>query len=77
MGIRREYLDGHALWLVAFLLNGKKNGLSWYLTNVEGNRNEVIETVMDAYGLRWRDAVCTASRIVGDKTPRRSHPLAA
>ena len=54
VGVRRVYLDGHALWLVASRQKGEKNGLSWYLTNVEGNRHEVIATVMEAYGLRWR-----------------------
>jgi len=32
----------------------EKKGLSWYLTTIKGTRKEVMDTVMEAYGLRWR-----------------------
>ena len=32
----------------------RRGGLSWYLTNVEGTRTAIMDTVMEAYGLRWR-----------------------
>ena len=32
----------------------RRGGLSWFLTNMEGNRRTVMNTVMEAYGLRWR-----------------------
>ena len=32
----------------------KKEGLSWYLTDIKGTKKQVMDTVMEAYGLRWR-----------------------
>jgi hypothetical protein len=52
VGIRRVYLGDKALWLVASKRSG--GGFSWYLTNVTGTRTEIIDTVLEAYGLRWR-----------------------
>lgn len=51
-GLRRVYYEGTSLWLV--VSKRRRGGLSWYLTNVEGTRTAVMETVMEAYGLRWR-----------------------
>jgi hypothetical protein len=52
VGIRRVYYEGTLLWLV--VSRRRRGGLSWYLTNVEGTRREVMDTVLEAYGLRWR-----------------------
>lgn len=52
VGIRRVYYDGTPLWLV--VSRRRRGGLSWYLTNVAGTRTTIMETVMEAYGLRWR-----------------------
>ena len=52
VGIRRVYWEKTPLWLV--VSRSRKGGLSWYLTNVEGTRNKVMDTVLEAYGLRWR-----------------------
>jgi hypothetical protein len=52
VGIRRVYYDEMPLWLV--VSRRLRGGLSWYLTNVEGTSVEVMNTVMEAYGLRWR-----------------------
>jgi hypothetical protein len=46
------YYEGTLLWLV--VSRRRRGGLSWYLTNVEGTRREVMDTVLEAYGLRWR-----------------------
>jgi hypothetical protein len=52
VGIRQVYLDGTPLWLV--VSRRRRGGLTWYLTNVEGDRATIMNTVMEAYGLRWR-----------------------
>ena len=52
VGIRRVYYCETPLWLV--VSRRRRGGLSWYLTNVEGSRRTVMNTVMEAYGLRWR-----------------------
>jgi len=52
VGIRRIYLGKRPMWLV--VSNRRRGGLSWYLTNVEGTRRQIMDTVMEAYGLRWR-----------------------
>jgi len=52
VGIKRVYYEGTALWLV--VSKRRRGGLSWYLTNVEGTRHEIMDTVMEGYGLRWR-----------------------
>ena len=52
MGIRRLYLDGTPLWLV--VSRRRRGGITWYLTNVEGDRTTIMNMVMEAYGLRWR-----------------------
>ena len=52
VGIRRVYYGETPLWLV--VCRRRRGGLSWYLTNVDGTRIEIMETVMEAYGLRWR-----------------------
>jgi len=52
VGLRRVYLGENPLWLV--VSRRSRGGMSWYLTNVEGSRRAVMETVMEAYGLRWR-----------------------
>lgn len=51
VGIRRVYLGKHPLWLVA--ARRRNSGLSWYLTNIEGARDTVMETVLEGYGFRW------------------------
>jgi len=51
-GIRRVYYGETPLWLV--VSHRSRGGLSWYLTNVEGTRWEIMDTVMEGYGLRWR-----------------------
>jgi hypothetical protein len=51
VGIRRVYLDKRPLWLVA--ARRRKCGLSWYLTNVDGTRDYIMDTVMEGYGYRW------------------------
>lgn len=52
VGIRRVYYKEHALYLV---VSRRSNGaISWYLTNLEKPRHEVMESVMEGYGLRWR-----------------------
>ena len=53
VGIRRVYYGETPLWLVVSRRR-RGGGLSWYLTNVDGTRREVMDTVMEAYGLRWR-----------------------
>ena len=52
VGIRRVYYGETPLWLV--VSRRHRGGLSWYLTNVDGMRMEIMDTVMDAYGVRWR-----------------------
>ncbi len=52
MGIRRVYYGKTPLWLV--VSNRRRGGLSWYLTNVDGTRREIMDTTMEAYGLRWK-----------------------
>lgn len=52
VGIRRVYYKQQALYLV--VSRRANGGLSWYLTNLEGPRQTVMETVMEGYGLRWR-----------------------
>lgn len=52
VGVRRVYLDNIPLWLVASKRSA--GGFSWYLTNVTGTRTEIMDTVLEAYGLRWR-----------------------
>jgi hypothetical protein len=52
VGIRRVYYGETPLWLV--VSRRRRGGLSWYLTNMEGSRRTVMNTVMEAYGLRWR-----------------------
>jgi len=52
VGLRRVYYKATPLWLV--VSRGSHGGLSWYLTNVNGTRHEIMDTAMDAYGLRWR-----------------------
>lgn len=52
VGIKRVYLNGSPLWLV--VSRRSNGGLCWYLTNVEGERVTVMQTVMEAYGYRWR-----------------------
>ena len=52
VGIRRVYYGDTPLWLV--VSRRRRGGLSWYLTYVEGTRREIMDTVMEAYGLRWR-----------------------
>jgi len=52
VGIRRVYYGETPLWLV--VSRRRRGGLSWYLTNVEGTRMEIMDVTMEAYGLRWR-----------------------
>jgi hypothetical protein len=52
VGIRRVYYEKMSLWLV--VSKRRKGGLSWYLTNVLGSRAQVMDTVLEGYGLRWR-----------------------
>ena len=52
VGIRRVYYGETPLWLV--VTRRRRGGLSWFLTNMEGSRRTVMNTVMEAYGLRWR-----------------------
>jgi len=52
VGVRRVYLNGTPLWLV--VSRRRRGGLSWYLTNFDGTRREIMDTVTEAYGLRWR-----------------------
>lgn len=52
VGLRRVYYGETALWLV--VSRRRRGGLSWYLTNVERTRVKIMNTVMEAYGLRWR-----------------------
>jgi len=54
VGILRAYLGEKSLWLVVSRRQREKNALSWYLTNVPGSRETVMETALEAYGLRWR-----------------------
>jgi hypothetical protein len=54
VGCKRIYLDGEALWLVASRREEERNALSWYLTNTGGSREQVMDTVMEGYGYRWR-----------------------
>jgi len=54
VGCRRIYLQGQALWLVVSRREENPNALSWFLTNVEGSREQVMDTVMEGYGYRWR-----------------------
>jgi hypothetical protein len=51
VGIRRVYYGNIPLWLV--VSRRRRGGMSWYLTNVEGFRTTIINTVMEAYGYRW------------------------
>ena len=52
VGIRRVYYGETPLWLV--VSRRRRGGLSWYLTSAEGTRKEIMNTVIEAYGLRWR-----------------------
>jgi hypothetical protein len=52
VGIRRVYYGETPLWLV--VSHRRRGGLSWYLVNVKGIRTVIMNTVMEAYGLRWR-----------------------
>lgn len=52
VGIRRVYYKETPLWLV--VSRRRNGGLSWYLTNVTGSSAGIMDTVMEAYGLRWR-----------------------
>ena len=52
VGIRRVYYGKTPLWLV--VSRRRRGGLSWFLTNVLETRGEIMDTVMEAYGLRWR-----------------------
>ena len=52
VGIRRVYYGKTPLWLV--VSRRRRGGLSWYLTDGDGTREEIMNTVMEAYGLRWR-----------------------
>lgn len=52
VGIRRVYYKESPLWLV--VSRNPHGGLSWYLTNVDASRRKIMDTVMEAYGLRWR-----------------------
>jgi hypothetical protein len=54
VGIRKIYLGKEILWLVVSRQADKKEGLSWYLTDIKGTKKQVMDTVMEAYGLRWR-----------------------
>jgi len=54
VGCRRIYVNGEALWLVASRREEEPNALSWFLTNAEGSREEVMDTVMEGYGYRWK-----------------------
>ena len=54
VGMRRVYLGDTPLWLVVSRRQRSADALSWYLTNVQGSRNAVMMTTLDAYGLRWR-----------------------
>jgi hypothetical protein len=54
VGVKRIYLNGEALWLVASRRKEEPNALSWFLTNVEGTREQIMDTVMEGYGYRWR-----------------------
>ncbi len=51
VGIRRVYYGEIPLWLV--VSRRRRGGMSWYLTNIEGSRTEIMNTVMEAYGYRW------------------------
>lgn len=53
VGIKRVYYGETPLWLVVSRRR-RHGGLSWYLTNVEDSRTAIMNTVMEAYGLRWR-----------------------
>ncbi|MBE3087457.1 MAG: transposase, partial [Bacteroidetes bacterium] len=52
VGIRRVYYSKTPLWLV--VARRRRGGLSWYLTNIKGTRCEIMDTVMEGYGYRWR-----------------------
>ena len=52
VGIRRVYYGETPLWLV--VSRRRRGGLSWYLINMEGTRMVIMDTAMEAYGLRWR-----------------------
>jgi hypothetical protein len=52
VGYKTVYLGSHRLYLVA--AKNPDGGLSWYLTNITGKPYEVMDTVMEAYGERWR-----------------------
>lgn len=52
VGIRRVYYQQQALYLVVSRRSNR--AISWYLTNLEGPRETVMESVMEGYGLRWR-----------------------
>ena len=52
LGIKQVYLGEHPLWLVACRRQGA--GRSWYLTNCPGTRHQIMSTVVQAYGQRWR-----------------------
>lgn len=54
VGIRKVYLDDTPLWLVVSRRQSSADALSWYLTNVQGSRQMVMMTTLEAYGLRWR-----------------------
>jgi len=52
VGIRRVYYGETPLWLV--VSRRRRGGLSWFLTAIPGDRKEVMKTVMEGYGYRWR-----------------------
>jgi len=54
IGIRCVYFGKESLWLVVSRRQREKNAISWYLIRVPGSRKTVMETTMEAYGLRWR-----------------------
>jgi hypothetical protein len=54
VGLRRIYLNEEALWLVVSRREEEPNALSWFLTNAEGTREEIMDIVMEGYGYRWR-----------------------
>ena len=51
VGIRRIYYGETPLWLV--VSRRRRGGLSWYITNMNGSRIDVMNTVMEGYGFRW------------------------
>ncbi len=72
VGIRRIYLGKEMLWLVVSRQVEEKKGLSWYLTTIKGTKKQVMDTVMEAYGLRWR--IEEYHRQTGFQIGRDMHP---